>query len=482
MNFYSEYIQLKNKSRFQIYNNLFSKLKNKRKKCGEKFDKNNNLFQKLKDKQKKINLKTLEISKKNKLNSLESSESEEDNEINFLNSIKYERIDRESSNKTIFKIKKQHDANFKENDLWIDLFVNNSDENKNIMVSELDIELSDNKQVLNTTRENYMNYSNINKTKNKEVDFKKKIESSIKKYIKQNMEEKKLQMIKNLIITNKNFIKAKKKKIFTKNYKKCKKSKIQEANNRYVISKVKKLTNFNYNNLIRESNSSLKYKKLPNIVDLKKKKNKNRIKIIKTHINNRTNQISNLKRVILTDFNRKQFGLSNKSFFLPNDNNLDFNNSMNKILTNKMKEIYKSNNNYNRNKMFINNFKLKKNKSPFYENLLRRSLEPRKSYEYKIISSDYKNKNRKSNGYILSPKNVKPFNIMVNSFHKKSLKNPIFNIKTMHHVTYSKENSLSKCRNFKSEKKKNLINYNRFFKYHQKDISANKNYITININ
>ena len=226
MSFYNDYNQLKNKSRLQIYNNLISKKKTNKLNCEIKFPHNNNFLVKVKNKNEKLNMKTLEISKKNKLNTLESDKNKKDGEIGFLNLNKDENNDDEQINKTIIQTKKRFNTGLTKNDLLLDAFESNSDVSKNVMISELDIKLSNNDQIPITTQQNIEN-SNINKIKNKEIDFKNKIESNIKQYLKQNKEEK-LNMVHNLTMTIKNIIKIKKEKINNKKGRKDKKPIIQK--------------------------------------------------------------------------------------------------------------------------------------------------------------------------------------------------------------------------------------------------------------
>ena len=117
--------------------------------------------------------------------------------INYLtpikvNNIKY--IENKSNNKSENNI--NNNKNF--HDELSNLFLNISDDNKNIMVSELDIELSNSKSnnytdyksnqnnLCESNNDKYTN--NINIIKKRELEFKKEIEQNLKKFLKYNQE------------------------------------------------------------------------------------------------------------------------------------------------------------------------------------------------------------------------------------------------------------------------------------------------------
>ena len=115
----------------------------------------------------------------------------------------------------IFNKKKNRTIDYTENSLLSDLFSDSNSENKNVMVSELDIQLT-NDDLNQEYNSNTVNENNVYKIKNNEDNFKKEIELNIKQFLKQNLEEKKRKLKNNHIenkgnLTDRNFIRIKKK-------------------------------------------------------------------------------------------------------------------------------------------------------------------------------------------------------------------------------------------------------------------------------
>ena len=241
--------------------------------------------------------------------------------------------------------------------------------------------------------------------------------------------------------------------------------------------KVKKNNNFNNNSLIKKSFGIFKCKKIQNMTDLKEYKNravirKKKRKDLKTSF--AFDKFMNMKNAVLTDFDKKKYDYTNKSFFRQNDNNTFKNTTFNNIIKKiKINKINKSNINYNHNRILNNNFEIKLNKSPFYGKLLRSSIEPRKYQKLKMVFSDCKNESRNSNEHILSHKiEVKPFNIKTYSLLRKSLINKGSNRKTTCPLFNFKENSIIKRNIFKNEQKNNFINNNCCLIYKKKTTSS----------
>ena len=133
------------------------------------------------------------------------------NVINYMTPKKINNTKNEKKNnkKKIKNTKSENNIiNFDENDELSDLFSNSSTDNKNVMVSELDIELSNSNYLTEhkNTKNNYnMNTegksNNINLFKKREIEFKKEIEQNLKKFLKKNQEKN---SIKNNKVNNNN--------------------------------------------------------------------------------------------------------------------------------------------------------------------------------------------------------------------------------------------------------------------------------------
>lgn len=125
------------------------------------------------------------------------------NAINYMTPIKVNDV--KYSNKNKKNTKSENDINNNNRNIYDELsnlFNNTSAEHKNIMVSELDIELSDSHSNSNSNfftdyKNNGMKmagsneenkFSNINTIKKRELDFKKEIEQNLKKFLKHNEE------------------------------------------------------------------------------------------------------------------------------------------------------------------------------------------------------------------------------------------------------------------------------------------------------
>ena len=142
------------------------------------------------------------------------------NIINYMTPIKV-NVDKSNKNKKKDEMKIKNKTN-NDNDISNDLFSisNSSIEDKKVMISELDIELS------NSSRKNFltefkMNRNDINIIKKRENEFKKQIEQNLKKFLESNRERenenlKKDNKIKKKLDKNKLNIKMRLKKTFAK--------------------------------------------------------------------------------------------------------------------------------------------------------------------------------------------------------------------------------------------------------------------------
>ena len=200
------------------------------------------------------------------------------NIINYMTPIK---VNNKKQNKT--KIDNIIN-NYDENDELSYLFSNSSTDNKKVMISELDIELSDSnsnsnyfidyKNIKNHTSLNSENKSNnINLYKKREIEFKKEIEQNLKKFLKKNQEKKINKSNNTSNIHDKNFIfkkiinKEKEKYINNKNNIKMKRLKKQSHIANYCC-----LTEIN-NNKKNKFNNTLKINrnKISNFMAIKNK-------------------------------------------------------------------------------------------------------------------------------------------------------------------------------------------------------------------
>ena len=285
------------------------------------------------------------------------------NVINYMTPKKINNTKKEKKNnkKKIKNTKSENNIiNFDENDELSDLFSNSSTDNKNVMVSELDIELSNSNYLTEhkNTKNNYnMNTegksNNINLFKKREIEFKKEIEQNLKKFLKKNQEKN---SIKNNKVNNNNV-----------NISNNEKNDIQ--NN--IINKEKG------DNLNIKDN--IKMKRL-------KKKSQNINYCCLTDINNKKNNTKN-KQNILSSFiiksklnfdypnhNYSNYNYKNKSFktqkeFISKNNISKKYNEINKIniskkINNNNKKI--PNNNNNNRKLNLN---YKKQKPMNYTNM-----------------------------------------------------------------------------------------------------------------
>ena len=244
-------------------------------------------------------------------------EVQKNNIINYMTPIK---VNNKKQNKT----KKDNIINnYNENDELSYLFSNSDTDNKKVMISELDIELSDSnsnsnyfieyKNIKNHTSLNSENKSNnINLYKKREIEFKKEIEENIKIFLKKNQEKNtnKSNNISN--IHDKNFIfkkiinKEKQKYINIKNNIKMKRLKKQSHIANYCC-----LTE-NNNNKKNKFNNSIKInqKKISNFMAIKNKlkfdnPNQNHSYYIKFQNNN--NSFKNQRELISKNSANKKY-------------------------------------------------------------------------------------------------------------------------------------------------------------------------------
>ena len=237
---------------------------------------------------------------------------QKNNIINYMTPIKVNNINnskRKKKTKTE-NISNEKENNDEDNNDLSDLFSNSSTDNKKVMVSELDIELSNSQSNyhLNTDTK----WNNINMVKRREIDFKKEIEQNLKKFLKKNQE------MMNTNNTNKN---------------KNKSDNIIEAKN--------------HNNNINV-NSSMNNNVIKKEIKMKLK---DKIKLKMKRFKKQSNKIN----YCLTDINKKIYKKNNNlnhNTCLQNNNNKisSFNNHINSNFnTSFKKQQNEQNNNNNKN-------------------------------------------------------------------------------------------------------------------------------------
>ena len=330
--------------------------------------------------------------------------------INYMTPTKVRNLKNEKKNKNKNNKKQKNDNSknkLEEKEEISDLFSNSSTDNKNIVVSELDIELSNSNSNYFSEQKNIRNnmnlnseikFNNVNLLKKREIEFKKEIEQNLKKFLKNNQEKNNLQR-NNIYINdnnNNNIINVEKDNhIDNKDNIKNKASKKQHKMNFYYLTDNNSSKNNNYSKLINNKNKN--QNKISSFIALKSKfnfdyqhnytnndnnvfknqkeyvsknnANKKYDEIIKINIskkitnnnNHRKIQKSNVNK--MDNFNKKEekplnytniYDIKSKIFYLQNKikHNL-FGNKIGELKDNKI--TYKKNNNINK-KRGLNNF------------------------------------------------------------------------------------------------------------------------------
>jgi hypothetical protein len=279
------------------------------------------------------------------------------NIINYMTPIKV-NVDKSKKNKKKDEIKYKNKTN-NDTDISNDLFSksNSSIEDKKVMISELDIELS------NSSRKNFLTdykieKNDINMIKKRENEIKKQIEQNLKKFLKSNQEHKN-ENLKNDNKINKNLDKNKLKiKMRLKKH---------SQNINYCFTDIShKLNRYKKNNI--SNKSDINCNNLAPFISIKNKYNENKIynnNSFKTRTINTNKNILNKK---LNDFvkikldqkiknSNKQKEFKSKIFYLQNKT---FNNKI--LKTNELSDYLNSqriNYNFNTNNLNHDNKKVR---------------------------------------------------------------------------------------------------------------------------
>ena len=272
------------------------------------------------------------------------------NIINYMTPIKVNNNNKSNKKKKEIDNKNKNKTS---NEMTNDLFSisNSSPEDKKVMISELDIELS------NTSKNNFLTEyksdknNNIDMVKNRENEFKKQIEQNLKKFIKLNQENLNNNKIKNNIDKNKLNIKMKLKKY--------------SQNINYCFTDISHKLNL-YNK--KNNKSTINSNNLGSFISIKNKHNENKIKNnnsfktrkINTTKNNINKKLNGLMKINLdkkVKNNHKQNEFKSKIFYLQNKT---FNNKI--LKTNELSDYLNSqriNYNFNTNNLNHDNKKVR---------------------------------------------------------------------------------------------------------------------------
>ncbi len=292
------------------------------------------------------------------------------NMINYMTPIKVNNMKNEKNNNNQMKknIKSENNiSNFDENDELSDLFSNTSTDNKNVMVSELDIELSNSnsnyftehkiaKNNINMNAECKSN--NINMFKKREIEFKKEIEQNLKKFLKKNQEKNEMKNNNDNNVTistndkndiNKNLNKKEKRNhINMKENIKMKRLKKQSHNINYCC-----LTEINNNKKTKYNNTKTNQNKISSFIAVKNKLNFDYPNHNNTNYNsNNNNSFKNQKGFISKNNASKKYNEIIK-INMPKKV-INNNNNNNRIIPSK------NNNNTNNNRKLNLNYKRQK--------------------------------------------------------------------------------------------------------------------------
>ena len=375
--------------------------------------------------------------------------------INYMTPIK---VNKAKNNKKKLKSKEKNKTN---KEITEEMFStsgnNNSDKDKKIMISELDIELANSKNSQKNFSTNYKTEINSMKlTKKKQSDFKKQIEQNLKKFLELNKENKKLYNAKKSYnIKNKEIARD---KLILKKKMRIKKN---SQNFKYYftgLNKYKK-NNTSNKNTINAININKNPNKLSSIITMKKNNNKLNKNSFKTKTQNATkhnfhkkfNAFVNINLPIKPKKNTdKKKDFKNSIFYLQNKK---LNYKM--IKPNELSDyIIYHKNSHNNN---YNSYNYKKIRNEFInisENKRILDNQEKNNYAYNsTVKSDNSNNNGK--------------NIIIQNFNCIDYNS--INISINNNNTLLKKHKLSHRRNFD---KNNSSNNN----------TINQNYNTINNN
>ena len=399
----------------------------------------------------------------------------------------------------IYKREKNRTIDYvKSNTLLSDLLSDTNSENKNVMVSELDIQLTNDelKQENNENNPNIENQNNEYKIKSSEDNFKKEIELNIKQFLKQNLEEKKRKQKNNLTESNGNLTERsliKIKKIAELNKINKNKNNFKNKITRNLSKKQKiNMTNYGYNTLTL--NKSVVYYNEINKKKFSLKELKNRI---------------GFNSPDCGDYNRRSFiyyNKNNKGAFNNFKQSRKFYNTINVNNTNNSNNFYNSSvstsyKNVNSFKRFIQrnsniskeknkkiDFNLNNNKGNFYnfdsnilgnrnryqiyENTLSTNLEPKIYFKNNKYFTESKDAFTLKECKLKQKIKVKQLNLMNESLINRKLFNKENKIKNP--ICYSKK--LNEIKNYNSAKRIGTRNNtdNQFI-YYKKIITVNRN-------
>ena len=425
-----------------------------------------------------------EVQKKNMINYMTPIKNKNKN-------IKYNKKKKNTkSENNINNIKNIHDEIF-------NLFLDSNDGNKNIMVSELDIELSNsnsNSNYYTDYKNNEYNFgdsnnerksNNINMIKKREIDFKKEIEQNLRKFLQYNQEKNNEEKNNDNnekenenIIKNQMKIKINKLKKQSNDINHCltdinqKNTKYKNVQNSFVILKNK--LNF-YNPYQNNTNFNASFKNqteynIKNNNNINKKYNE----IIKINLPNKrfNNRVSNKNKKTNLNFKKqKPFNytsineLKSKIFYLQNQRK-------NNVLFNKKNDlseyfITQRNNGFKKNLNSIGNHFINNIHKEFFNSEKRKKMEKSNKINYNSLT---KNENIKKN---LKHKldsninnNINDKNIIIQNFNCIDYNNINININNSNN---DKQNKCSKRSNgdkkSKSIKKNNPSNNYNNHKY-----------------
>lgn len=379
------------------------------------------------------------------------------------------------------------------NEVLTDLFSDSSTDNKNVMVSELDIQLSNsqsfyfNKNSTNNT-ENKPSEYNIDTYKKIEKDFKKEIEKNIKRFLKKNREDKNKYLTNNsnADIKDKKMSNVKKKSLYIKINKAGKNKKminhcVTDMNNKELgenSSKIQSFIEINNKNLsVQTKNINFSVKKVSNNSTekniIKKEGGSPKIKCInKTYTDYKANTTTNKNR---TDIIGQNIPIYNENAFNKKNNNLVYEkmkkiNASNFYDPNKKKYCYNyKNEGLFKLKKYLNEQKKHKmqNKQSETQRLERNPIEHINNNN--LIHSNTPNDSfNKNNEY----KKINVINSIGNNNNHKS-NNRIFNDQ------YHNNNTTRKSLKFPKKDKKSNINSNSNNYTNNPNTSSNNNIIMI---
>ena len=451
--------------------------------------------------------------------------SDEDN-FNFYDVVKTNTINYKTPVKVNTEKHKKSKNKEKSNSLFS--LSNSGAEDKKVMISELDIELSNISRSNSNT--NYKTvYNDIHSTKKGQIDFKKQIEQNLKKFLKSNQEKEKNKTIDNKEIkeikdvNNKLKIKIKLKK-HSKNIQYCftdisnkinilKKNKISNKiivnNNRNKLSAIaamKNKTNILNNNSIqtrmtntKKNNISQKFKafielnmakRVKKTLD-KKGESKSRIfylrnkklnaKILKPFdysdylSSNRSN--NNRKKIYNTSIKHDELNLNGKNIIIQNFNCIDYNNINININNSNIIKANKSSHRRNvENNNILNNNPKKNYTTVNNTTIIKKNKENKLNFLYKTHTKNY----YKNNTNILQRNNIrKHIDKRLTLFEDNvDIKNKILNYYFNKRDINAKFNQNNENKN-KRKNKLYLTDNNFNIKKYINNTSINNNTITI---